>query len=97
MVGQKPTPSNLSIHQSEALKVMHPLLPREEPQAQHSCRESLSYDGLGFSLNGENLRLCTPALTDDSAALTYRRASPTSARTTRMDNRQNRIFCKTNS
>jgi hypothetical protein len=47
---------------------------------------------MGFSPCGENLRQHNPVLTNDSASMTFRRISLTSARISRMDERQNRML-----
>jgi len=47
---------------------------------------------MGFSPCGENLRYHNPVLTNDSASMTFRRISLTSARISRMDERQNRML-----
>jgi hypothetical protein len=47
---------------------------------------------MGFSPCGENLRYHNPVLTNDSASITFRRISLTSARISRMDERQNRML-----
>jgi hypothetical protein len=47
---------------------------------------------MGFSPCGENLRYHNPVQTNDSASMTFRRIYLTSARISRMDERQNRML-----